>query len=94
MIGFDSLKEEVDILKRQKEFDNAKSQKILLVGEPGSGLPWLIPIITGYLYELGYIQENKYLNISADFLKGSYVGHTSKRAQAIISYATGGVLFI
>lgn len=94
LIGFDSLKEEVDILKRQKEFDNAKSQKILLVGEPGSGLPWLIPIITGYLYELGYIQENKYLNISADFLKGSYVGHTSKRAQAIISYATGGVLFI
>ena len=94
LIGFDSLKEEVNILKRQKEFNNAKSQKILLVGEPGSGLPWLIPIITGYLYELGYIQENKYLNISADFLKGSYVGHTSKRAQAIISYATGGVLFI
>lgn len=94
LIGFDSFKEEVDILKRQKEFENTKGQKILLMGQPGSGFPWLIPIITGYLYELGYIQENKYLSISADFLKGSYVGHTSKRAQAIISYATGGVLFI
>ncbi|MEE3344314.1 MAG: hypothetical protein VZS44_09510, partial [Bacilli bacterium] len=50
--------------------------------------------ITGYLYEYGYIKENRYLEISAEFFKGSYVGHTAKRAEAIISYASGGVLFI
>ena len=29
-----------------------------------------------------------------DIFKGSYVGHTSRRAESIISYASGGVLFI
>ena len=38
--------------------------------------------------------QNKYLEIPAEFLKGSFVGHTAKRAEAIISYASGGVLFI
>ena len=92
---FATFKPELELLKKQKEFNNnVSTQKILITSEKNSGVESLVEVITGYLYELGYIQENKYLQIDAEFMKGSYVGHTSKRANAIISYATGGVLYI
>lgn len=95
LIGLESFKNEIDILRNQKEFYNQIiHQKILLVGEESCGKTTLTRILTGYLYQLGYIQENKYLEIPAELLKGSYVGHTAKRAEAIISYASGGVLYI
>ena len=95
LVGLESFTKEIEILKNQKEFyNNATAQKILFIGEKGCGKSSLAKILTGYLYTLGYIAENKYLDISAEFLKGSYVGHTTKRAEAIVSYATGGVLFI
>lgn len=95
MIGLESFKNEIDILKSQKEFyGQTVHQKILFIGDDGCGKSTCASIMTGYLYQLGYIQENKYLEIPAELLKGSYVGHTAKRAEAIISYASGGVLFI
>lgn len=94
-VGLDTFKKEIDIIKSQKEFYNqTNQQKILLLGPTGCGKSSMTKILTGYLYQYGYIQENKYLEISAEFLKGSYVGHTSRRADSIISYASGGVLFI
>ena len=95
LIGLETFKNEVDILRSQKEFyGHAVHQKILFIGNDGCGKSTLASILTGYLYNLGYIQENKYLEIPAELLKGSYVGHTAKRAEAIISYASGGVLYI
>ena len=95
LVGLNSFKNELDLLKNQKEFyKTTDPQKVLFIGNQGSGKSSLVKVLTGYLYELGYIQENKYLDVSADFLKGSYVGHTTKRAESIISYATGGVLYI
>lgn len=95
LIGLETFKNEVDILRSQKEFyGHAVHQKILFIGNDGCGKSTLASILTGYLYNLGYIQENKYLEIPAELLKGSYVGHTAKRAEAIISYASGGVIYI
>lgn len=95
LVGLETFISEINSLKSQKEFyGKAEPQKILLIGEASCGKSTLAKVLTGYLYEFGYIQENKYLDISAEFLKGSYVGHTAKRADAIINYATGGVLYI
>lgn len=95
LIGLESINREIDLLKSQKDFyDKFEHQNIMLVGPTGCGKSSVAKILTGYLYKLGYIQENKYLDISAEFMKGSYVGHTNKRAEAIISYASGGVLLI
>lgn len=95
LVGLDSFKKEIDILRSQKEFYNQTvHQKVLFIGDEGCGKSTLTRILTGYLYQLGYISENKYLEIPAELLKGSFVGHTAKRAQAIISYASGGVLYI
>ncbi len=83
------------MLKNQKEFYNeTQHQNILLLGECSFNKDIIKKAITGALYKYGYINENKYLDINAEFMKGSYVGHTSKRSEGIISYASGGVLFI
>lgn len=95
LIGLESFRKEIDVLRSQKEFYNQIThQKVLFIGDEGCGKSTLTKILTGYLYQLGYITENKYLEIPAELLKGSFVGHTAKRAQAIISYASGGVLYI
>ena len=93
MVGAESFKAEMDMLKNQKDFyGKTERQKILLVGDNDPNA--YVRVLTGYLYKLGYITENKYLDMQAEFLKGSYVGHTAKRAEAIIAYASGGVLLI
>ena len=95
IIGIDELKQEIEMLKSQKEFYNeTQHQNILLLGECSFNKDIIKKAITGALYKYGYINENKYLDINAEFMKGSYVGHTSKRSEGIISYASGGVLFI
>lgn len=95
LVGLESFKTEMDALKNQKEFyDKVTHQNILFIGDNGCGKSTLTKILTGYLYKFGYIEENKFLDIPAELLKGSYVGHTAKRAEAIISYASGGVLYI
>jgi hypothetical protein len=50
--------------------------------------------MTGYLYQMGIIQENSYLDINGDFLRGMYLGHTGKRTEAVVQYSQGMVLFI
>ena len=95
MIGLETFADEINLLKSQKDFFNeSKSQNVLFVGPDGCGKTSLTRILTGYLYQYGYIKDNRYLEISAEFLKGSYIGHTSRRAESIISYASGGVLYI
>ena len=98
LIGLDGIKNEIAMLKNQIEFygDNYQQtqQNILLIGPDGCGKSSVVNILTGFLYKYGYINENRYLDISAEYLKGSYVGHTSRRAESIISYAKGGVLYI
>ena len=95
LIGLESFRQEIELLKNQKEFyGQVPHQKILLIGDDGCGKSSITKILTGYLYQMGFIQDNKYLEIPAELLKGSYVGHTAKRAEAIISYASGGVLYV
>ena len=98
LIGLDNIRKEIELLKSQKEFYGeeytGQQQNILLIGPEGCGKTSVTTVLTGFLYKFGYIRENRYLDINADFLKGSYVGHTSRRADSIISYARGGVLYI
>lgn len=95
LVGLESFSTEINSLKNQKEFyEDLERQRILLLGDSGCGKSTLARILTGYLYKLGFIEENRYLEIPAEFLKGSFVGHTAKRAESIIAYSSGGVLFI
>ena len=98
LVGLDDFKNELNTLYNQKLFygDDFKANQIniSLIGPHGCGKSSLVKVLTGYLYQYNIIKNNQYLEISSDFLKGSYVGHTTKRAESIISYASGGVLYI
>ena len=88
---------EMVALKAQSAFYGGHAASVghaAFLGPAGTGKSTMAAIYTGYLHDMGYIRENRYLDITGDFLRGGFVGHTGKRTQATIEYATGGVLFI
>lgn len=98
MIGLERVKTEVKHMKAEYEFYQGEMQNegnhMCFVGPPGVGKSSLVSIITGYLYQLGLIQENKYVDVNGDFFRASYLGQTGKRTEATVHFAQGMVLFI
>lgn len=101
LTGLDVVKDEIKQLKAQFEFYKGDKKKIqaeghhmVFVGPPGTGKTTVASIMTAYLYEMGIIRQNKYIDINGDFLRGQYLGHTGKRTEAVVQYAQGMVLFI
>lgn len=98
LTGLDVVKNEIKQMKQQFAFYDGKMESegnhMVFVGPPGTGKTIVASIMTGYLYQLGLIDENSYLDVNGDFLRGMYLGHTGKRMEAIVQYAQGMVLFI
>lgn len=98
LTGLQIVKDEIARMKAQFEFYDGKIETegnhMVFFGPPGTGKTTVASIMTGYLYEMGLIQENSYLDVNGDFLRGMYLGHTGKRTEAVIQYAQGMVLFI
>lgn len=96
LIGLDDIKTQLESISKEKEFYGEVNAQLNFTfnGSDDTVKSKMASILTGLLYKLGYIRENRYLDISSEFLKGSYVGHTSRRTDAILNYATGGVLYI
>ena len=98
LVGLETVKEEIRQMKAQYEFydGNLESEgnHMVFYGPPGTGKTTVAAIMTGYLYKLGLIRDNAYLDINGDFLRGMYVGHTGKRTEAVIQYCQGMVLFL
>ena len=99
LIGLGVVKDEVKRWKAQFDFYDGsmgenEGHHMLFIGSPGTGKSSMTKIMTGYLYKMGIIQRNEYIDVNGGFLKGSYVGHTEKRVEALIQYSQGAVLFI
>lgn len=100
LVGLDGVKRQIHDLEAQVRFyanDPDKRQPVghmVFMGPPGVGKTTTVAAVTGILFELGYLQRNQYVDVSGDFLRGSYLGQTGKRTEATISYSLGGVLFI
>lgn len=98
MTGLSVVKDEIKRMKAQFEFYDGNMQNngyhMVFLGPPGTGKTTVAGIMTGYLYQMGLIQENSYLDINGDFLRGMYLGHTGKRTEAVVQYSQGMVLFI
>lgn len=99
LTGLSVVKDEIKKMKAQFEFydgtmGNTEGHHMCFVGAPGTGKSTVAGIMTAYLYKMGLIQRNEYLDINGDFLRGMYLGHTGKRTEAVVQYCQGMVLFV
>lgn len=67
---------------------------MLFLGNPGTGKTTVARHLANILYNLGYIKENKLLEVSSKDLVAEYVGQTAIKTYSVIERALGGVLFI
>ena len=70
------------------------SMHMMFYGKPGTGKTTVARIMTGLLYEYGYIRKNQCVEIDGNFFNGLSVGESSKRANMLITKSLGGVIFI
>lgn len=105
LIGLESVKEEVLKLKLRLELEKKQelqgrttkstyNMHMFFTGNPGTGKTTVARIITGILYDMGYIKENKCIEVGKQDIVGQYLGQSAQKANAAIKSALGGVLFI
>lgn len=103
LVGLASVKKEVNKLVSYLQFLKKISNKIpipvlnlhsVFDGNPGTGKSTVARIYGEILYTLGYIKENKIIEVSRQDLVAEYIGQTAIKTQSVINKAMGGVLFI
>ena len=93
------LHELVDVMTlKEKAGDSLKIKDINLhmvfLGNPGTGKTTVARCLSDILYNLGYIKENKLIEVSSKDLVAEYVGQTAIKTYGVIERALGGILFI
>ena len=105
LIGLNNIKTEIQKLNAKISYhviresrnifdlDNA-TMHMCFYGNPGTGKTTVARIMTGVLYNMGYIKKNKCIEINANELKGSEIGQTAIKTKIILRNAKNKVLFI
>ncbi len=103
LVGLSKVKkvlyELVDMIELKKKAGNSLNIKdinlhMVFLGNPGTGKTTIARIISGILYNLGYIKENKLIEVSSKDLVAEYVGQTAPKTMSVIEKSMNGVLFI
>lgn len=101
LVGLYNIKNQLDklihLLKFNKKVNMDMSETNLhrvFTGNPGTGKTTVARIVSDILYNLGYIKQNKLVEVSAKDLIAEYVGQTSGKTYRTMKSAFGGVLFI
>ncbi len=87
----------VNLIELKKKSDlkiNDVNLHMLFLGNPGTGKTTVARLLSGILYNLGYIKENKLMEVTSKDLVAEYVGQTSIKTNNVLERALGGVLFI
>ena len=67
---------------------------MIFIGNPGTGKTTVARIFAEILYNLGYIKNNKLIEVTGKDLIGEYVGQTSNKTAKVLENALDGLLFI
>ena len=78
--------------KKKSELNSMSGRHMVFYGSPGTGKTTVARILTGFLYQNGYIKKNKCVEVDGNFLKaGEY---TATKTELVVRQAFDGVLFI
>lgn len=94
LIGLENVKETVEKLKAQMQFNNRKNNKafhMCFLGNPGTGKTTVAKILTGILYKNKYIKKNEYICTDSATIMSA---HDSRKMKLILNKAHNRVLFI
>lgn len=104
MVGLKRVKEEVNTLlslaqnRKQREENGYAAETINMhmafLGNPGNGKTTVSRIMAKLLYNMGFIGEEKIIEVSSPDLIAGYTGQTALKTRDVIINAMGGVLFI
>ena len=102
LVGLDkvkkTLRELVDYMLLRKKSNDLKLDGVNLhmvfLGNPGTGKTTVARMVSEILYNLGYIKQNKLIEVTSKDLVAEYVGQTAIKTMNVVERAMGGVLFV
>ena len=99
--GMDGVKEKIEEIVARANYDKQQGKKgegfsshYVFYGAPGTGKTTFARILTGFLYKNKIIQKNQCIEVDGNLLKASAPGAGGMKAEILVKYAMGGVLFI
>ena len=100
LVGLTEVKANIEELIKYLEYSKKTKTEgfanvnMIFKGESGTGKTVIARLLAELFHRLGFVKENKIIEVSSKDLIGAHIGETAPKTQAIIDSALDGVLFI